>query len=154
MLKLDRYERAILTTLQSHGRISNRDLAQKVGLSPSPCWRRLRELEERGIIRGYSALLDTEQLGFTLRAFAHISLENHHPETVAQFDDAVSGWPEILECYMTSGDYDYMLKIVVTDMDAFETFLTTRLLQVPAIRAVNTSFVLRPKKYTTALPLE
>ena len=154
MLKLDRYERAILTTLQSDGRISNRDLAQKVGLSPSPCWRRLRELEQRGIIRGYSAQLDTEQLGFTLRAFAHVSLKNHHPETEGQFDDAIRDWPEILECYMTSGDYDYMLKIVVADMSAFEDFLTARLLQVPAIRAVNTSFVLRPMKYTTALPLD
>ncbi|HCX88063.1 MAG TPA: AsnC family transcriptional regulator [Gammaproteobacteria bacterium] len=153
-MKLDRYERAILTTLQSDGRISNRDLAQKVGLSPSPCWRRLRELEQRGVIRGYSAQLDTEQLGFALRAFAHVSLNNHHPETVGQFDDAVRDWPEILECYMTSGDYDYMLKIVVPDMSAFEDFLTARLLQVPAIRAVNTSFVLRSMKDTTALPLD
>ncbi len=154
MFKPDRYERKILHALQVNGRISNRSLAEQVGLSAAPCWRRLRNLEERKIIRQYTALLDTDQLGFTVCAFAHVSLENHHAETVAQFDTAIEQWPEILECYMISGDYDYMLKIVVADMNAFERFLSTCLLPVPAIRSVNTTFVLRPRKYTTVLPLD
>ncbi len=154
MLELDRYERKILHTIQVEGRISNRELAERVALSPAPCWRRLRDLEKRKVIRQYTALLDTDQLGFTVCGFAHVSLENHHAESVAQFDSAISAWPEILECYMISGDYDYMLRIVVPDMAAYETFLTKRLMQVPAIRTVNTTFVLRPKKYTTELPLD
>ncbi len=153
-LELDRYERKILHTLQVDGRISNRELAEQVGLSPSPCWRRLRDLEESKVIRQYTALLDADRLGFRVCGFAHVSLENHHSETVAQFDAAVEKWPEILECYMISGDYDYMLKIVVADMAAYEALLSTRLLQVPAIRAVNTTFVLRARKYTTVLPLD
>ena len=122
--------------------------------SPLTCWRRLKGLEEEGYIQQYTALLDREKLGFSATGFAHVSLENHHQATVAAFDKAIEQWPEVMECYMTSGNYDYMLKIVAVDMTAFERFLSTRLLLLPAIRTVNTSFVLRPKKYTTALPLD
>jgi len=150
---LDNYDIAILRILQSDGRISNRELAQAVGLSPAPCWRRLRALEENQIISNYAAILNTEKLKLTIIAFAHISLENHHAKTVIEFDRAIQGSDEVLECYMTSGEYDYMLKVVATDMAAYEKFLSDVLMQIAAVRNVSTSFALRHKKLTTALPL-
>ena len=150
---LDNYDIAILRILQSDGRISNRELAQAVGLSPAPCWRRLRALEENQIISNYAAILNTEKLKLTIIAFAHISLENHHAKTVIEFDRAIQGSDEVLECYMTSGEYDYMLKVVATDMTAYEKFLSDVLMQIAAVRNVSTSFALRHKKLTTALPL-
>ena len=150
---LDNYDIAILRILQSDGRISNRELAQAVGLSPTPCWRRLRALEENQIISNYAAILNTEKLKLSIIAFAHISLENHHAETVAEFDKAIQSSHHVLECYMTSGEYDYMLKVVATDMAAYEIFLSDVLMQIAAVRNVSTSFALRHKKLTTALPL-
>ena len=150
---LDNYDIAILRILQSDGRISNRELAQAVGLSPAPCWRRLRALEQNQIISNYAAILNTEKLKLSIIAFAHISLENHHAETVAEFDKAIQNSHEVLECYMTSGEYDYMLKVVATDMAAYENFLSEVLMQIAAVRNVSTSFALRHKKLTTALPL-
>ncbi len=150
---LDRFDIAILREIQADGRISNRDLAERVGLSPAPCWRRLRGLEENHVISGYAALLDSEKLGLTIVAFAHISLENHHARTVSEFDRAVQSSNEVLECYMTSGEYDYMLKVLAADMSHYEQFLSDVLMQIPAVRNVSTSFALRHKKLTTALPL-
>ena len=112
---LDRFDIAMLRELQINGRISNRDLAERVGLSPAPCWRRLRSLEQQQIISRYAALLNTEKVGLSIIAFAHISLENHQAKTVAEFDKAVQSTDEVLECYMTSGEYDYMLKVVAAD---------------------------------------
>jgi DNA-binding Lrp family transcriptional regulator len=151
---LDRFDIAILSELQRNGRISNRDLAERVGLSPAPCWRRLRTLEEQQIISRYAALLDAEKVGLSIIAFAHISLENHHANTVVEFDKAIQSAGEVLECYMTSGEYDYMLKVVAADMAAYEKFFSEVLMQIAAIRNVSTSFALRHKKLTTALPLK
>ena len=151
---LDRFDLAILRELQSDGRISNRDLAERVGLSPAPCWRRLRALEEQQIISRYAALLDAEKVGLSIIAFAHISLENHHADTVNEFDKAIQSADEVLECYMTSGEYDYMLKVVAADMAAYEKFFSEVLMQIAAIRNVSTSFALRHKKLTTILPLK
>lgn len=153
-MQFDRFDVAILAELQRHGRISNRELADKVGLSPAPCWRRLRTLEETGVIDHYVALLDPTKVGLSIVAFAHISLENHHANTVAEFDAAIQNSPEVLECYMTSGEYDYMLKVVVADMAAYERFFSEVLMQIAAVRNVSTSFALRHKKLTTALPLD
>jgi DNA-binding Lrp family transcriptional regulator len=144
---LDRFDIAILRELQ-------RDLAERIGLSPAPCWRRLRSLEDQQIISGYAALLDAEKVGLSIIAFAHISLENHHANTVSEFDQAIQSADEVLECYMTSGEYDYMLKVVAIDMAAYEKFFSEVLMQIPAIRNVSTSFALRHKKLTTALPLK
>ncbi len=152
-MPLDRFDIAILREIQSDGRISNRDLAERVGLSPAPCWRRLRSLEQQQIISRYAALIDTEKVGLTIVAFAHISLENHHANTVAEFDKAIQSADEVLECYMTSGEYDYMLKVVVADMAAYEKFFSDVLMQISAVRNVSTSFALRHKKLTTVLPL-
>jgi DNA-binding Lrp family transcriptional regulator len=143
----------ILRELQRDARVSNHDLAKRVGLSPSPCWRRVKRLEETGVIQGYAALLDPESVGLNLVAYAQVHLENHHGETVREFDEAVESRPEILECCSMSGDYDYLLKVVVANIKAYEEFQRTFLTQIRAIRSVSTSFVLKHKKQTTELPL-
>ncbi len=153
MHPLDRYDLAILGALQRDGRLANRALAEQVALSAAPCWRRVRALEAGGVIRRYAALLEPAAVGLDLLAFAHVSLQDHQPASVAPFDRAVREAPEVLECYMTSGDYDYILKIVAPDMPRFERFLSQVLLRVPSVRMVNTRFVLRRDKETTELPL-
>jgi DNA-binding Lrp family transcriptional regulator len=150
---LDRVDRRILDTLQGDARISNQELAKKVGLSPAPCWRRLRRLEEEGFISGYATLLNGSAIGLPILAYALVTLENHHPETVRQFDRLIQDRPEVLECHSMSGANDYLLRIVAASMEAYEHFLSTQLLQSTAVRSVNTSFVLRTKKSTTRLPV-
>jgi DNA-binding Lrp family transcriptional regulator len=150
---LDRVDRRILDTLQGDARISNQELARKVGLSPAPCWRRLRRLEEEGFISGYATLLNGSAIGLPILAYALVTLENHHPETVRQFDRLIQDRPEVLECHSMSGANDYLLRIVAASMEAYEHFLSTQLLQASAVRSVNTSFVLRTKKSTTRLPV-
>ena len=154
MQNLDRADLAILRELQKNGRISNRELADRVALSTAPCWRRVRMLEDQGVIKHYAALLDPDKIGLTILAFAHVSLENHRSATTAEFDRAIASAPEVLECYMTSGDYDYMLKIATADMAAYERFFSGVLMQIPAVRTINTSFAFRRNKFTTALPLD
>ncbi|HVW68954.1 MAG TPA: Lrp/AsnC family transcriptional regulator [Steroidobacteraceae bacterium] len=150
---LDRVDRRILDTLQADARISNQELAKRVGLSPAPCWRRLRRLEEDGFILGYATLLNSSAIGLPILAYALVSLENHHPETVRLFDRLIQERPEVLECHSMSGANDYLLRIVAASMEAYEHFLSTQLLQQSAVRSVNTSFVLRTKKSTTRLPV-
>ena len=150
---LDRVDRRILDTLQGDARISNQELAKKIGLSAAPCWRRLRRLEEEGFISGYATLLNGSAIGLPILAYALVTLENHHPETVRQFDRLIQDRPEVLECHSMSGANDYLLRIVAASMEAYEHFLSTQVLQSPAVRSVNTSFVLRTKKSTTRLPV-
>ena len=150
---LDRLDRRILEELQADARIPNQELAKRVGLPPAPCWRRLRRLEQRGYIVAYATILRAQAIGLPILAYALVSLENHHPESVAQFDRLVQERPEVLECHSMSGTNDYLLRIVAASMAAYEHFLSTQLLQLAAVRAVNTSFVLRTKKFTTRLPL-
>ncbi len=150
---LDRLDRRILETLQLEARITNQELAKRVGLSPAPCWRRLKRLEREGVIAGYATLLSAPAIGLPVQAYALVSLENHHTDTVAAFDRLVRERPEVLECHSMSGANDYLLRIVAASMEAYEHFLSTQLLQLAAVRSVNTSFVLRTKKFTTQLPL-
>jgi DNA-binding Lrp family transcriptional regulator len=150
---LDRLDRRILDELQGDARISNQELAKRVGLSPAPCWRRLRRLEQAGFITGYATLLDGPAVGLPIMAYATVSLENHHPETVREFDQLVNDRPEVLECHSMSGPNDYLLRIVAASMDAYERFMSSHVLQIRAVRSVNTSFVLRTKKFTTRLPV-
>ena len=150
---LDRVDRRILDTLQGDARISNQDLAKRVGLSPAPCWRRLRRLEEEGFIAGYATLLNGSAIGLPILAYALVTLDNHHTETVQQFDRLVEDRPEVLECHAMSGPNDFLLRIVAASMEAYEHFLSTQILQLAAVRSVNTSFVLRTKKSTTRLPV-
>ena len=150
---LDRVDRRILDTLQADARISNQELAKRVGLSPAPCWRRLRRLEEEGFISGYATLLNGSAIGLPILAYALVTLDNHHADTVRQFDRLIQDRPEVLECHSMSGPNDYLLRIVAASMEAYEHFLSTQVLQLAAVRSVNTSFVLRTKKSTTRLPV-
>ena len=150
---LDRLDRRILEALQLEARITNQELAKRVGLSPAPCWRRLKRLESEGVIAGYATILSAPSIGLPIQAYAQVSLENHHTDTVAAFDQLVRERPEVLECHSMSGTNDYLLRIVAASMEAYERFLSTHLLQLASVRSVNTSFVLRTKKFTTQLPL-
>jgi len=150
---LDATDRRLLSLLQADGKLSNQDLAGRSGLSAPACWRRVRRLEEAGVIRQYVALLDAARIGFGLQVFAFVDLENHHADTVADFDRFVAERPEVLECHMLSGNHDYLLRIVAADMQAYEEFLRLRLLPSRSVRSVNTSFSMNAKKTTTALPL-
>ena len=151
--KLDRLDRRILDELQGDARIANQELAKRVGLSPAPCWRRLRRLEQSGFISGYATLLQASAVGLPILAYAVVSLENHHPETVREFDALVKERPEVLECHSMSGPNDYLLRIVAASMEAYEHFMSAHMLQLRGVRSVNTSFVLRTKKFTTRLPV-
>jgi len=153
-LMLDSTDVRILRELQKDGRLTNQELAKRVGLSSAPCWRRLKRLEESHVIDNYAALLDPEALGLTVTVYAAVSLDNHHEATVRSFDAVIRERPEVLECYSMSGQYDYLLKVVARNMSDYERFLSGHLLPCPAVRAVSTSFVLKRKKFTTALPVE
>jgi DNA-binding Lrp family transcriptional regulator len=150
---LDRLDRRILEELQLDARLSNQELAKRVGLSPAPCWRRLRRLEQEGFIASYATVLNAAAIGLPILAYAQVSLENHHPESVRQFDSLIGELPEVLECHTMSGTNDYLLRIVASSIEAYEKFLSAHLLQIRAVRSVNTSFVLRTKKSTTRLPV-
>ncbi len=153
-MQLDRYDWQILQVLQREGRISNQDLADRIGLSPSPCLRRVRTLEESGLITGYRALLDARKLGLSLMALIHISMDQHTPERFSTFDARIAEIPELLECLLITGqDADYQLKVVVRDMDAYQELLLDRITRIPGVTGVHTSFVLRQVVDKTALPL-
>ena len=154
-MELDRYDRRILAELQRDGRISNQELAERIGLSPSPCLRRVRALEESGLIAGYRAMLDARQLGLSLMALIHISMDRHTPERFANFEEAVAGLPEVMECLLITGqDADYQLKVVVRDMDAFQALLLERITRIEGVSGVHSSFVLRRVVDKTAYPLK
>jgi Lrp/AsnC family leucine-responsive transcriptional regulator len=153
-MTLDRYDRQILEVLQTDGRINNQDLADRIGLSPSPCLRRVRALEESGLIVGYRALLDARKLGLTLMALVHISMDLHTPERFANFEASVSVLPEVLECLLITGqDADYQLKVAVRDMDHYQTLLLDKLTRITGVTGVHSSFVLRRVVDKTALAL-
>ncbi len=149
----DRHDIQILERLQIDASLSNQELAESVGLSVSPCWRRVKRMEESGVITGYVAMVDHKSLGLPIMAFAHISLDDHHTECTDTFDAFVQATPRVLECCSLSGQYDYLLRIVSSSMEDYERFLSTELLRLSGVRSVNTSFVLNQKKFTTALPL-
>ena len=153
-MTLDRYDRQILTILQQEGRISNQDLADRIGLSSSPCLRRVRALEEGGYITAYRALLDAKKLGLTLMALIHISMDRHTPERFANFEAEVSILPEVLECLLITGqDADYQLKIVVRDMEAYQELLLNKITRIEGVSGVHSSFVMRKVVDKTALPI-
>ena len=154
IMKLDRYDRRILEALQRDGRISNQDLADRIGLSPSPCLRRVRALEECGLITGYRALLDARKLDLTLLALIHISMDRHTPERFARFDAVVRELPEVLECLLITGqEADYQLKVIVRDMEAYQSLLLNKITRIEGVTGVHSSFVLRRVVDRTALPL-
>ena len=143
-MNLDRYDRAILEILQQDGRISNQDLAERIGLSPSPCLRRVRALEESGLITGYRAVLDPKALGLSLMALIHISMDKHTPERFANFEARIAEIPNIVECLLITGQQaDYQLKAVVTDMDDYQNLLLNRVTRIEGVTGVHSSFVMR-----------
>jgi Lrp/AsnC family transcriptional regulator, leucine-responsive regulatory protein len=153
-MQLDRYDYHILQLLQEDGRMSNQDLAERIGLSTSPCLRRVRALEESGIIRGYRALLDTKALGLSLMALIHISMDQHTPERFDNFELRVSEIPEVLECLLITGQSaDYQLKVVVENMDAYQALLLNRITRISGVTGVHSSFVLRRVVDKTSLPV-
>lgn len=152
-MELDRYDRRILEVLQKEGRISNQELADRIGLSASPCLRRVRTLEESGLIVGYRALLDAKKLGLSLMALIHISMDRHTPERFVNFETRISELPEVLECLLITGqDADYQLKVIVRDMEAYQELLLNRITRIEGVSGVHSSFVLRRVVDKTALP--
>ena len=151
-MKLDRYDQHILESLQQDARLNNQDLAERIGLSPSPCLRRVRALEESGLMVGYRALLDAKKLGLSLMALIHISMDRHTPERFANFEAAVSGLPEVLECLLITGqDADYQLKVLVRDMDHYQALLLNQITRIEGVTGVHSSFVLRRVGSKTAI---
>lgn len=153
-MELDRYDRRILQVLQEEGRISNQELADRIGLSPSPCLRRVKALEEAGVIIAYRAFLAGRPLGLTLMALIYISMDRHTPERFSNFEARVSELPEVLECLLITGqDADYQLKVIVKDMDAYQELLLDRITRIEGVTGVHSSFVLRRVVDKTALPV-
>ncbi|MET0545008.1 MAG: Lrp/AsnC family transcriptional regulator [Caulobacterales bacterium] len=152
-IDLDAADLRILQCLQEDGRITNAELSEKVGLSPSPCLRRVRQLEAAGIIKGYVALVDPNALGLSVTAFIRVRLGRQDDQHLAIFEKAVADMPEVLECYLMTGESDYQLRVVVPSLQEYEDFLRGKLTGIPGLSEVTTSFALRPVAYRTALPL-
>ncbi len=150
---LDVIDRRILDVLQNNARIANVDLADKVGVSASPCWRRVREMEDRGVIACYVTLVEPAALGLQVSVFVQVTLEKQVEGALKIFEAAVRLRPEVMECYLMTGDADYHLRVVVADLPAYERFLMDHLTRVPGIANIRSSFALKQVKYTTALPL-
>jgi len=153
-LILDKTDLKILAELQLNGRLTNVELAERVALSPSPCLRRLKQLEESGVIRQYVALLDPGKIGLGLQAFVRVTLEKRgQGQMIASFLEAVQTWPEVINCYAMTGEMDYLLQVYFEDLEHFSRFVMDALLQHPGIEDVKSSFVLKELKRTTAMPL-
>lgn len=153
-MEIDKFDRDILHILQQEGRINNQDLAERINLSPSPCLRRVRQLEDSGIIEGYVALLNARKLGLTLMAFVQVSMDKHSRNNLEEFEEQLSACPEVLECHLITGQSaDYQLKVVVKNMDSYQQFLLNKLLLMKGVNGVHSSFVLKSAITRTALPI-
>jgi len=150
---VDRLDRKILSALQQFPEMSVVDIAAHVGLSHTPCWRRIKKLEEMGAIRGKVVLLDAQLLGLTVDVFAQLKLKQHDEETLNRFETAVRDRSEIVECFSMSGDSDYLIRIVIDSIASYETFLKKVLLHLPGVGSINSNFALGCVKMTTNLPI-
>lgn len=150
---LDRIDRRIVDALQRDGRLPNNELAAQVNLSPSPCLRRVRSLEEAGVIKRYVALVDPVKIGLDLLAYVSVKLEKKGQMPAADFAGAVNSWSEVTECYSMTGDMDYLLRVQVEDLDHFSRFIMDKLLKQPYVVDVKSSFALQRVKETTVLPV-
>jgi Lrp/AsnC family transcriptional regulator, leucine-responsive regulatory protein len=153
MRKIDSIDRKIIAAIQIDGKITAQELANRVGLSASPCARRLRLLEEAGIIKGYTAVIDQKKAGLPISAFASIKLERQREEDLDRFAQAVTRWPEVVDCYLMTGQRDYLMRIVVRDLEAYERFIKEKLTRLKGIASIETSFALDQVKRSEALPL-
>jgi len=152
-LDLDAIDLRILGALQENARIANTDLAAAVGLSPAPCLRRVRALEERGVIRKHVSLVSPAAVGLPVSVFVSISLERQVEEALKRFERVILARPEVMECYLMTGDADYLLRVVCADLGAYERFVLDHLTKVPGVSSIRSSFALKQVKYSTALPL-
>ena len=151
---LDPIDRQLLSELQDNGRITNVALADKVGLTAPPCLRRVRALENAGVIRGYHADLDPGTLGYGIMVFAMVSLKSQAEDALKAFEDHVSALAEVRECHMLNGEIDYILKVVSEDLQTFQTFLTSHLVNAPNVASVKTSLTIRTTKHEPGVPLD
>jgi Lrp/AsnC family leucine-responsive transcriptional regulator len=152
-MQLDAIDRKILASLQEDGRMSIAMLAERVGLSPSPCLRRVRMMEKAGIIARYVAVLNQREVGLPVSVFVSIKLESQREEALTKFGRAIARWPEVLECYLMTGPRDYLLRVVVADLSAYEQFLKQKLTRLDGIASIESSFALEQVKYTNVLPV-
>jgi len=151
--RLDRIDRDILRHLQDDGRMTNVELAQRVGISAPPCLRRVRALEQAGYIRGYHANLAAEPLGFAVTVFAQVGLASQAESDLQAFERLVAGWPEVREAHMLAGETDFLLKIVATDWDSYQRFLSAKLTSAPNVSHVKSALMLRVSKFAPGVPL-
>jgi Lrp/AsnC family leucine-responsive transcriptional regulator len=152
--QIDDIDRKIVAALQADGKITVNELAEKVGLSASPCARRVRILEQAGVIKGYAAIIDQKKVGLPISAFASIKLERQREESLERFSKAVARWPEVVDCYLMTGQRDYLLRIVARDLEAYEQFLNDKLTRLDGVASIETSFALKQVKRSEVLPLE
>ncbi|HEY5719390.1 MAG TPA: Lrp/AsnC family transcriptional regulator [Gammaproteobacteria bacterium] len=150
---LDTTDLRILDRLQADARVTNVALAEAVHLSPAPCLRRVRELERDGVIRGYVTLVDPDAVGLEVSVFISVSLERQVDSALREFEATVLGYPEVMECYLMTGDSDYLLRVVAPDLKALQAFITDRLASLPQVANIRSSLALKQVKYQTALPL-
>ncbi len=152
-VQLDKADRAILRELQLDASLSAADVGEKVGLSQSPCWRRIQRLREKGVIKDEVALVDRKRVGFNTMVFATVKLSAHGRSKLSDFAEAIQRFPEVLECYVLMGSMDFMLKIVTHDVEAYEHFFFEDLSQLPGVQEINSTIAMSQIKHTTALPL-
>ena len=153
MANLDEIDRQLLQELQAEGRVTNVELARRVGLTAPPCLRRVRALEDEGVIRGYHADLEPPKLGFAIVVFAMVSLKSQAETALREFEEAMQDLPEVREVHMLNGEIDFILKIVSRDLQSFQEFLTSKLTPAPNVASVKTSLTIRTSKYTPGVPL-
>ena len=153
-MELDAIDARILTELQSDGGLTNAELAERVGLSPSPCLRRVKLLADAGVIKKRVALVDGNAIDLKVSVFIHVTLEKQIEENLSAFEAAIESRPEVVECYLMTGESDYLLRVVVPDLEAYERFLMEHLTRIPGVSNIKSSFALNQVKYSTALPLD
>lgn len=151
--RLDNIDRKILRELQNDGRITNVELARRVDISAPPCLRRVRALEERGLIKGYHANLDPHELGYDVMVFVMVGLASQAETDLNEFEAKVNEWPMVRECYMLNGEYDFLIKCVAPDLPTFQTFLTQQLTPAPHVETVKTSLTIRATKHLPGVPV-
>ncbi len=153
MSLIDEIDRKIIAAVQADGKITVNELAEKVGLSASPCARRVRLLEQAGVIKGYAAIIDQKKVGLPISAFASIKLERQREDALERFSKAVARWPEVVDCYLMTGQRDYLLRVVVSDLEAYEQFLNDKLTRLDGVASIETSFALKQVKRSEVLPI-
>ena len=152
-MSLDAIGRRLLAALQDNGRLSATELAEKVGLTTSPCLRRIRNLEEAGVIQGYATVIDQTKVGLPVSVFVSVKLERQREDTMLRFEEAIRRWPEVVECYLMTGTRDYLLRVVARDLTGYERFLKQTLTRLDGVASIESSFALAQVKHSSALPI-